>query len=244
MTWDLWRLTLKKIKVSSDNIDFTLVDRDWEEYHGITAAFITLNEEDNIVEFLEHIRPLVTRIVMIDGGSTDNTVALAEPYVDTLKISSFQGHFAEQKNIAMKYVYTDWTLFPDPDERFSKDAFKKIPDMIEQNEIDCYKFPRREIIDGEEDGETYPDYQSRLFRSYCRFIRPIHEEVVGYHECKELDVDSAFDILHNKKRDRHKLRNSIYPVFGMHYIHEMGKPGEQTKDTVKRPLDLAEERKK
>ena len=233
---------MKNVLVKSDNLEFKLIERDWKEYHGLTAAFITLNEEENIVEFIKHIRPLVGRIVMIDGGSLDDTVKLAEPYVDTLHVVPFKGHFAEQKNAALRLVYTDWTLFLDPDERFCDEVFKQIPGMIEQDETDCYKFPRREFIGGVENKEPYPDIQARLFRTYCRFIRPIHEEVVGWKECKELEENSTFDILHHKKDDRHKERNSAYPFFGMHYIHEMGKPGKQTEDTVVLPVNLLEEK--
>ena len=229
---------MQRVQLKSDGLEFMLMSREWEEYHGITAAFIALNEEENIIEFLQHIRPLVKRIVMIDGGSVDSTVALAEPYVDALKVIPFKGHFAEQKNEAMKLVYTDWTLFLDPDERFSDEAYKQIPGMIEQDGIDCYKFPRRELIDGQENTEPYPDIQARLFRTYCRFIRPIHEEVVGWKECKELDKDSTFDIVHHKKSYRHQERNGAYPIFGMHYAHELGKPGEQMKDTFKKPVNL------
>ena len=234
---------MKNIKVSSDGLEFKLAEREWDEFHGITAAFITLNEEEHIQDFLKHIRPLVTRIVMVDGGSVDNTVELAEQYVDTLLISPFKGHFAEQKNVALRAAYTDWTLFLDPDERFCDEVYKKIPEMIEQNEIDCYKFPRKEFIDGEENEEPYPDYQSRLFRSYCRFIRPIHEELVGYHECKELPQNKKFDILHYKKNERHQQRNAVYPLFAMHYIHEVGMPGEQTEDTLEKPMNLLKENK-
>lgn len=231
---------MQNLTIKSDNLEFQLVKREWEEFHGITAAFITMNEEDNIIEFLKHIRPLVSRIVMIDGGSSDKTVELAESYVDTLKIVPFRGHFAEQKNVALRSVYTDWTLFLDPDERFCDEVYKNIPAMIEQNEIDCYKFPRREMIDGEENTEPYPDYQARLFRTYCRFIRPIHEEVVGCKEIKELPQDGKNDIMHLKKKDRHIKRNGSYPFFGMHYIHEIGQPGEQTKDTIEWPINLLE----
>lgn len=231
---------MKQILVKSDGLDFKLVDREWDEYHGITAAFITLNEEKHILDFMTHIRPLVKRIVMIDGGSIDKTVELAEPYVDTLQILPFKGHFAEQKNAAMRQVYTDWTLFLDPDERLCDDVFKKIPDMIEQDEIDCYKFPRKELIDGEENKDPYPDYQARLFRTYCRYVRPIHEEVVGSKKVKELPQDGSYDILHLKTKDRHVERNGAYPFFGMHYVHEWGKPGEQTKDTFKKPVNLLE----
>ena len=233
---------MENVKVNSDGLEFKLMRRKWEEFHGITAAFITLNESENILEFIKHIRPIVTRIVMIDGGSVDNTVELAKPYVDVLKIVPFKGHFAEQKNIALSFVYSDWTLFLDPDERLSDEARKKIPKMIEQDDFDCYKFPRREFIGGEENKDPYPDYQSRLFRTYCRFVRPIHEEVVGWKECKSLEENSIFDILHHKKKNRHIERNSVYPFFGMHYVHEIGSPGEQVRETFKEPKNLITDR--
>ena len=229
---------MRKVLLESDNKEFYLTDRSWEECHGITAAFITLNEEENIVDFINHLRPLVDRIVMIDGGSVDNTVDLAEPLVDALKIVPFKGHFAGQKNEALKISYTDWTLFLDPDERLSDYVASDIRNMIDQDEVDCYKFPRREFIDGIERTKTYPDLQARLFRTYCRFVRPTHEELVGWKNCKELDVDSKFDIVHNKIESRHNERNGAYPVFALHYLHEYGKPGEQTVGTFKPPANL------
>lgn len=232
---------MKNVLVRSDGMEFKLMERDWEEYHGLTAALITMNEEEHIQEYIKHVRPFVKRIVMIDGGSTDKTVALAEPYVDTLKIVPFTGHFAEQKNHAMKLVYTDWTLFLDPDERLSDESIKQIPSMINQDEFDCYKFPRKELIDGVENKDPYPDYQARIFRTYCRFVRPIHEEVVGCKKTKELEKNGQFDIIHIKKSGRHRERNGAYPFFGMHYIHEWGKPGEQMKDTLVRPVNLLTE---
>lgn len=232
---------MKQISLKSDGIAFTLVERDWEEFHGITAAIITLNEEGVIEDFLKHIKPLVTRIVLIDGGSCDRTVELAEKHVDTLSIIPFRGHFAEQKNNAMRFVRTDWTIFLDPDERFSDKVYKNINNMINQNEFDCYKFPRREFIDGVEDKSIYPDYQARLFRSYCRFVRPIHEELVGYQNVKMVEENSDLDILHSKIKVRHNSRNEAYPIFGTHYIHEWGTPGKQTKDTLEKPYDILKE---
>lgn len=229
---------MKSVVLRNDDIQFKLVEREWEEYHGITAAFTTLNEEKNIVDFIKHIKPLVKYVVMIDGGSTDRTVELAEPYVDILNVIPFKGHFGEQKNNALKTVYTDWTLFLDPDERLSEGACKGLYDMINQDKYDCYKIPRKQFIDGEEDKNVYPDRQARLFRTYCRFIRPIHEEVVGWKNCKEVKDNIGIDILHYKEKDRHLRRNECYPIFGLHYMHEWGKPGEQTKDTIVKPFNL------
>lgn len=59
---------MKNVLVRSDGMEFKLMERDWEEYHGLTAALITMNEEEHIQEYIKHVRPFVKRIVMIDGG--------------------------------------------------------------------------------------------------------------------------------------------------------------------------------
>lgn len=229
---------MRKLVLNHEGKSFHVLQRDFDEFHGVTAAVITMNEEDNIVEFLQHIRPLVKRIVLVDGGSSDRTVELAEPLVDALKIIPFNGHFGEQKNNAVKMCYTDWVLFLDPDERLDKPAYDKIEEWINQDEYDCYAFPRREFRDGKEDESVYPDYQRRLFRTYCRYVRPVHEELVGYKKEKQLEKNKGLDILHSKPERRHAVRNASYSYFEAHYIHECGKPGQQSKDTFVRPLKV------
>ena len=44
----------------------------------ITAIILTGNEEKNIIECISSIKGIVKRIVVVDSGSTDNTVALAK----------------------------------------------------------------------------------------------------------------------------------------------------------------------
>ena len=224
---------MEKIEIGTEGKSYNLVARTFEEIHGITGVMITFNEEKYIVKALEELKPLVKRIVLIDGGSNDRTVELATPLVDFLEVIPFDCHFGKQKNNALRHCYTDWVLFMDPDEILSDKLKKKIPSLIEQDEIDCYAFPRREYIDGKEDEEIYPDYQDRLFRAYCRFVRPIHEEVVGYKNKKELELGIGIDILHKKEAKRHAGRNRAYPFYEMHYANETGGPGEQTKKTFK-----------
>ena len=224
---------MRKIDLQHENKMFRIVSRNYDEYHGVTGAVITFNEEENIVNFLKHFRTLVSRIVLVDGGSSDNTVKLAEPLVDALKVIPFNGHFGEQKNHAINMCYTDWVLFLDPDERLDEKLCKKIPELVEQDKYDCYEFARREFRDGEEDKEVYPDFQKRLFRTYCRYVRPVHEELVGFKKVKTMPKISGLDIIHSKPEDRHKERNYSYDFFEAHYIHECGKPGQQLKDTCR-----------
>ena len=52
----------------------------------VTAIILTKNEEKNIDECLKSVEGFVTRAVIIDSGSTDNTVDIAKtyPFVDVL----------------------------------------------------------------------------------------------------------------------------------------------------------------
>ena len=222
---------MDKISLQHEGKLFHIVGRRFEEYHGITAAIITMNEEENIVSIINHLRPIVKRIVVVDGGSSDKTVKLAEPLVDALCTIPFKGHYANQKNRAIEMCTTDWVLSMDPDERLSDEVYHKMIDLTDQDDIDCYAFPRREFRGGKEYPEVYPDYQRRLFRSYCRYIRPVHEELVGYKSEKFLPQKSGFDFIHTKPEERHELRNDSYVYFEANFSYEMGSPGHQTKDT-------------
>ena len=222
---------MRTINVKHEDKTYHLIDREWEEYHGITLVAMVINEEEKIVDFLKHVRPIVNRIVLIDGGSKDKTVDLALPLVDCLKVIPFEGSYANQRNKAMELSYTDWSLYLDPDERLTDKLAGMIRGLIETDEYDCYDFPRREFRDGKEDKKVYPDYQTRLFRTYCRFIRPVHEEVVGYQNKKEIPANENCDIIHDKVGVRHTSRNTSYFYFERHYKHEMGIPGTQMKES-------------
>jgi len=220
---------------------YRLIDQEFKEYHGITMVGMVMNEEKNIVDFLKHIRPVVDKIVLIDGGSNDKTVELAIPLVDCLKVIPFKGHHANQKNRAIELSHTDWTLLMDADEKLSDKLAKEFRGMIEQDEYDCYSFPRREYRDGKEDNSVYPDYQDRLFRTYCRLVRPIHHELVGYRKKKKIPENSGMDIIHSKSEEKHKSRNTSYSFFERHYKYEIGSPGAQLEESFsKKYPQLAE----
>ncbi len=204
---------------------YTLTVRNFEDFHGITLVSMSLNEEEYIVDFYKQLRPYVDTIVLVDSGSKDLTIDYAYPFVDILKTIPFTGHHGNQKNRAIELVTTDWILFLDQDEMLSKEALLKLRDLIEQDEYDCYSFPRKEIRDGKEDKNVYPDYQDRLFRSYCRYVRPIHIDLVGFKKRKILPQNDIFDIIHTKSEKRHKTRNSIYEHIERHIVHEMTYPG-------------------
>ena len=208
---------------------FDIELRTFDEFHGITLCCVVLNEGKYIEDFIAYYRPYVNAIAIVDGGSADDTVEIAASLVDKMIIKQFDGHYSNQLNRAIEMARTDWVFFIEPDERLGKTALEKFGELINQEEYDCYSFPRREYVDNILYPEIYPDYQERLFRTYCRRVRPIHGETVGYHNRKDLPKDDIWDIIHSKKMERHKQRNNGYSLFQNKFANELGKPGSQTK---------------
>ncbi|MGM0433322.1 MAG: glycosyltransferase [Pseudomonadota bacterium] len=84
----------------------------------LSATVITYNEADNIGACLESLQGLVDEIIVMDSGSTDDTVAIARQYTDRITITDWPG-FGPQKQRALEQATGDWVLSIDADERIT-----------------------------------------------------------------------------------------------------------------------------
>jgi glycosyltransferase involved in cell wall biosynthesis len=89
---------------------------------GLTALLLTCNEEDNLVRTLTALAPLVPaleRVVLVDSGSTDQTLALARRHapagVALVVLQRPFDTFAAQWNFGLAQVQSAWVLSLDAD---------------------------------------------------------------------------------------------------------------------------------
>ena len=146
----------------------------------LSAIIITKNEADNIVECLRMLSFCDERIV-VDSGSTDDTVRLAENHGGRVLTHRFQG-FGAQKNYALLMADGEWVLSIDADERVTPALAWQIREAVNAAGADGYEFPRRSSFCGRpmQHSGWYPDYVLRLFRrSKARFSEDlVHERVI------------------------------------------------------------------
>ena len=130
----------------------------------ISAAIITLNEEQNIADAIASVA-WTDEIVVVDSGSTDGTRAIAESLGAKVIVNEWPG-FSEQKQFAVDAASNDWILSLDADERVS-DALRDEILAIRNSKPDAdgYRIPRLSIYLGREirHGGWYPDLQMRFF---------------------------------------------------------------------------------
>ena len=99
-----------------------------------TAIIMTKNEEKNIVDCLLSMKDFAKRCVVIDCGSTDNTVELAKQNGADVYFHEFE-YYAKQFNWGIDNcdINTEWIIRLDADERFPKDLCDEIESLIEKH---------------------------------------------------------------------------------------------------------------
>jgi hypothetical protein len=146
----------------------------------LTVTVITHNEAHNIAAALESVA-WADEIIVIDSGSTDETVSIARRYATRVETRGWPGYGA-QKNRAADLASNDWILSIDADERVSLDLAYEIRALMQAGPTRAgYRMPRVTWYLGRwlRSTDWYPDYQLRLYdRRAGRWSdRRVHESV-------------------------------------------------------------------
>lgn len=144
----------------------------------ISVCLATINEEENIKDCLESVR-WADEIVIVDGQSTDKTVAIAKKYTNKVfrRKNPLMFHLNKQK--AFDKATGDWILYLDADERVPAKLKAEILKAV-KGSVNGYWLPRKNIIFGKwiKNDFWYPDYQLRLFKRGKAFLpcKSVHEQ--------------------------------------------------------------------
>ncbi|MDO6693011.1 glycosyltransferase family 2 protein [Aliiglaciecola sp. 3_MG-2023] len=103
----------------------------------ISVFIITLNEEKYLKQVLECLQNF-DEIVLVDSGSTDNTVEIAKQYGAKVYHQDWLG-FAKQKSHAMSLCKNDWVLNIDGDEILGAELADIIQSSVDEQRADAYR---------------------------------------------------------------------------------------------------------
>lgn len=108
----------------------------------ITAAVITYNEAGRIGRTLASVKNLVSEIVVIDSGSTDETVKIAESFGAKTYIEKWKG-FAAQKNSLTEKCSCPWILYLDADEEIMPELADEIKKSVADDKYAGFYIKRK-----------------------------------------------------------------------------------------------------
>jgi glycosyltransferase involved in cell wall biosynthesis len=110
--------------------------------HTLSVMLITKNEADRVERCLLSIKDIATEIIVLDSGSTDQTVEICKRYTDNIYITDWPG-FGVQKQRALAKTTCDWVLSIDADEALDEAMQQALISLLSQESIShtAYRLP-------------------------------------------------------------------------------------------------------
>jgi len=178
----------------------------------LSVVLITQNEERNLSRTLESVMPLVRdgkgEIIVVDSGSTDRTVEIAQSYGAKIFIEPGKG-FAAQKNSAMDKASMEWVLQLDADEALEPELAAEMELALKaSSSTRGFWIPRKNFFLDRwiKHGGFYPDPKLRLIqRGAGRF------EEYGAHPTMKVNGPTG--------RFTHALLHNAYPTLRGYIDH-------------------------
>lgn len=167
----------------------------------ISACYIVKNEATTLPVSLASLAEYVDEIIVIDTGSTDETVKIVKEYGAAVFHFPWQNDFSAARNYALDKAVGEWIIFLDADEYFTSDTAVNLRTVLEKYDetnrrggllIPLYN------IDTDKGNEVIDDTLTlRIFykKPGYRYEGIIHEELCEQGEpIRELYVVSATDL--------------------------------------------------
>jgi len=202
--------------------------------NSLSVILITKNEAENIRACLESVA-WADEIIVVDSGSTDDTVALCKELGAQVHVHDWPG-FGVQKNRALGYATKKWVLSLDADERVTPELRAEIEAILKTEQtVDSYLVPRLSNYCGRfmYHSGWYPDLLPRLFkRGKARFSDDlVHERLIvegSSAKLKGLLLHYAFD---GMEEVLHKVNQ--YSTAGAAMMHKRGRQASLTGAVVR-----------
>ena len=190
----------------------------------LSICVITFNEAHDLPRLLKSVEGIAEDIVVIDSGSTDATVEIAQA-AGAHVLTRPWTNYAEQKNHAAAAAIEDWILLLDADEELSDELRQSILKWkAAPPQCPVYEMPRLAWFLGAwiHHSRWYPDWQRRLYdRRTAQFSGAIHESLQFQGSVGRLHGDLLHYTVRNLQEQRQKSEE--YSTLSARAMFESGR---------------------
>jgi glycosyltransferase involved in cell wall biosynthesis len=200
----------------------------------ITAIVLTYNEERNLKDCLDSINDFVDDIIIVDSISNDKTEEISKNYTNKF----YQNKFINQ---AKQFIWAtnncniknEWILRIDADERWTKEGFEELRDIIENDKADGVYVKMKIFFMGRfiKHGAFYPNYFLRVYKKSKGAMEDRwmdeHIKVDGIVVHSSIDViESNYDRQENislwtNKHNGYSTREAVEFLIAKHNLHDI-----------------------
>lgn len=143
----------------------------------LSICMIVKNEASILGRCLKSIAEIADELVIVDTGSTDDTVKIAQEYGAKIIKDQWRDDFSHARNVSLKNASSGWILWLDADDIVPEQSCVKIQSLKSSSPDKVFGF----TIRNQKPGNTGTEFvQARMFPNdpRIRFERKIHEQMM------------------------------------------------------------------
>lgn len=144
--------------------------------NSISACIIAKNEERNIEKSIKSLEGFVDEIIVVDTGSEDKTIELAQKFGAKVFKYEWKKNFSEARNFSLTKATKNWIFFIDCDEIIINKNLNLIKNTID-DKFDGYGIVIHNIIEGKIKGSFRSIKLFKNKKEY-RFQGALHEQIL------------------------------------------------------------------
>ncbi|MFL2922510.1 MAG: glycosyltransferase [Limisphaerales bacterium] len=141
----------------------------------LSVIMIAKNEAGFIGDCLQSVKDVADQIIVVDTGSTDETVEIAKGHGAELHHMSWGDDFSAARNESLAHARGSWILFIDADEELMPEGIEELQSAMARSDTLAWRIP---IVDAGRE-HLGKNHVPRLFRNApgLFFKGRIHEQV-------------------------------------------------------------------
>jgi len=146
----------------------------------LSLCMIVKDEEEMLPRCLGAVAEFVDEIVIVDTGSSDRTVEIAESFGARVLHHAWTGSFADARNVSFDAASCDWTMYLDADEVLVAEDGPKLRALLGQTWREAFFMSETNYTGELGEGSATVHNALRLFRTRpeYRFSGRLHEQIL------------------------------------------------------------------
>jgi glycosyltransferase involved in cell wall biosynthesis len=145
----------------------------------LSLCMIVRDEEEMLPRSLAAVRDAVDEIIVVDTGSTDRTIEIAESFGAKVIEREWTGSFADARNVSFDAATGDWVMWLDADEVLVADDAQRLREILGRTWREAFYLVETNFTGELGDGTAVTHNALRVFRNRpeYRFEGRIHEQI-------------------------------------------------------------------
>ncbi|MDD2420788.1 MAG: glycosyltransferase [Heliobacteriaceae bacterium] len=180
----------------------------------LSLCMMVRDEAKHLERCLGSVIGVVNEIILIDTGSQDKTVEIAQSFNAKVFYEPWIDHFAKIRNASMDKATGQWILILDADDELSPEAKEQIPQLARKGIADGYALYTVNHIGPKENLSSLGHFSGRLFRNRpdLYYVGAIHEQIAGPippHIESRPYIIFHHGYLHDEEKDQKRNRRNM-----------------------------------